>query len=309
MIAELQIGKLNGDSVRSLPIKALSTSENGWSPHPFQIVSLFEMLFGPVIHHFLGYMRDLEGYIFEITWDASQCAPKGYFEPPKIDYYRQTVNLFVQPCGMIGIDISDQVARVHEVLDQKSSDQVKKFESRFEEVKFKIEDELKRRSFLYVSPEFVKYFDQDELFGSHVKTRFPEASTEIKLAGNCYATEAYTACVFHLMRAVEIGARVLVKNLRVTKKLPRKVELCDWGELTNTLEGGLKVVAVGRRKSLKGTERSEFYNHAVSQFRNFKDAWRNNVSHTRKTYEPGQTKDIMENTRQFMQHLATRLKE
>lgn len=45
------------------------------------------------------------------------------------------------------------------------------------------------------------------------------------------------------------------------------------------------------------------------QFRNFKDAWRNNVSHTRTVYQAGQTKDIMDNTRQFMQHLAERLKE
>src|SRR5438477_6087152 len=44
MIAELQTGKLNGDPVWSLPIEALSTSENGWPPRPFQIVSLLQVV-------------------------------------------------------------------------------------------------------------------------------------------------------------------------------------------------------------------------------------------------------------------------
>lgn len=111
------------------------------------------------------------------------------------------------------------------------------------------------------------------------------------------------------MRAVEYGARAMVKALRVSKALDRRVELCVWSELIAALESGLKSAAVGRRKSLAASEKSEFYNHAVGQFRNFKDAWRNNVSHTRKTYQPGETRDILENTRQFMQHLALRLSE
>lgn len=111
------------------------------------------------------------------------------------------------------------------------------------------------------------------------------------------------------MRAVEYGARTLVKSLRVTKKLKRPVELCEWGELIKALESGLTKMATGRRKSTKVAERSEFFNHAVGQLRNFKDAWRNNVAHTRKFYQPAETKDIMDNTRQFMQHLALRMKE
>jgi hypothetical protein len=58
-----------------------------------------------------------------------------------------------------------------------------------------------------------------------------------------------------------------------------------------------------------------FYSHAVSQFGNFKDAWRNIISHgseiepNRKVYLEGETIDIMNNTPHFMQHLAKRIKE
>jgi hypothetical protein len=177
------------------------------------------------------------------------------------------------------------------------------------ELKKDISNDLSDQLFLHIPKDKAGYHLQFELFGPDVKIKFPGANEEITAAGNCYATGNNTACVFHLMRAVEHGARVMVKGLRVTKKLVRRVELCDWGDLIIALEAGLKTVAVGRRRSLKVSEKSEFYNHAVGQFRNFKDAWRNNVSHTRKVYDASETKDIFDNTRQFIHHLATRLNE
>src|SRR6266705_2818187 len=43
MIADIQTGQPSGDLVRVLSIKALPTSENGWPPRPFQIVSLLDL--------------------------------------------------------------------------------------------------------------------------------------------------------------------------------------------------------------------------------------------------------------------------
>lgn len=172
-----------------------------------------------------------------------------------------------------------------------------------------IDYELKTRTFMFMPPAEAKYYEQEELFGPEVKAKFPKANKEITTAGNCYATGNYTACVFHLMRAVECGARKMVFALKVRGQLGRPVELCDWGDLTKALDEGVKALSVGSRTKMYKKATFEFYNHAVAQFRNFKDAWRNNVSHTRKTYQAGVTKDILDNTRQFMQHLATRLKE
>jgi hypothetical protein len=182
-----------------------------------------------------------------------------------------------------------------------------KFE--LDELNSEIAAALGEKRFMRIPASDAGYYDNPELFGSEVAAKFPNANIEITEAGNCYATGNYTACVFHLMRAVEHGARAMVKGLRVSKKLKRKVELCDWGDLIGALESGLNAAAAGRRKSVAISNKSEFYNHAVGQFRNFKDAWRNNVSHVRTIYQEGQTKDIMNNTRQFMQHLATRVKE
>src|ERR1051325_4437987 len=176
-------------------------------------------------------------------------------------------------------------------------------------VKHGIYEKLEQRKFIYMPSAEAEYYDQAELFGPEVCDKFPKANKEITAAGNCYAIGNYTACVFHLMRAVEYSGRRLVIALKVQGKLGKPLALCDWGDLMRALDEGVQSLSTGSRKNTHKKATFEFYNHAVAQFRNFKDAWRNNVSHTRTTFMPGVTKDIMDNTRQFMQHLATRLKE
>ena len=268
------------------------------------------MLFAPVVHHFVEMMGYLDGYIESIDWEKIEHAPDGYFkEESRAELWGQVIDTLVEPCKSIDIDISAHAARAKAILKGKSTDQIQNLKSRFEDIRFKIEDELKKRCFLYIPAGQDTYYDHSSLFGEQVSTSFPEANNEIREAGKCYAVGSNTACVFHLMRAVEHGARVMVTELKVKKRLARPVELCDWNNLITAMESGLNAAAKGRRQSIKAAERSEFFNHAVAQFRNFKDAWRNNVAHTRKIYQPGETKDIIDNTRQFMQHLATRLKE
>lgn len=170
-----------------------------------------------------------------------------------------------------------------------------------------INKDLEEKLFLYVPPEFVKYYDQDDLFG--IKDKFPKANEEIKFAGNCYATDNYTACVFHLMRAVEISAKRMVYKMKVQHHLSKPIELCDWGQLISALEEGLKVLRIGSRTTIRQKNKYEFFNQSVGHFRNLKDAWRNNVSHSRKIYLQGETTDIINNTRSFFTHLAKKVKE
>lgn len=184
-----------------------------------------------------------------------------------------------------------------------------------EELERRIREGLARRVFMYVPPDDVRHYNQTELFGADVKTKFPKANKEITEAGNCYATGNNTACVFHLMRAVEMSARAMVRALGAGRYLVNKqgkqipVELCDWWTLVSALQKGLDDLSAGTGTSKHKKRKFEHYNHAVASFRNFKDAWRNHVSHTRELYLAGQTKDIMDNARQFMQHLAARLRE
>jgi hypothetical protein len=177
-----------------------------------------------------------------------------------------------------------------------------------------IAEALSIHKFIVLPGSDAEFYDNYLLFGFDVAKEFPQANIQIKFAGTCYAVGSYTACVFHLMRAVEVGARCMVTKLKVQRHLmrngrPMPVELCDWGMLIAALEKGMLALAQGTATSKRKKDNFEFFNHAVGAFRNFKDAWRNNVAHMRKEYKQGEAKDIIDNTRQFMQHLAIKLKE
>ena len=79
--------------------------------------------------------------------------------------------------------------------------------------------DLKKNVYLWLPITSVPYYKQESLFGLEVACVFSEANDEITLAGNCYATGSYTACVFHLMQIVEIGARSIIKDLKAEKYL------------------------------------------------------------------------------------------
>jgi len=174
--------------------------------------------------------------------------------------------------------------------------------------------------FFYLPSDQAKYYEIEDIF--NISAQFPTAAVEVRLAGNCYATGNSTACVFHLMRAVEIGAKSLVKLLGAQKYLnetvtvkgkkqvvKKPVELCDWNKLLIGINQALEVKKRGTKTNLAKKEFFEFCSHAVAQLSNFKDAWRNRVSHSNKIYGAGEARDIMENTRQFLQNLATRVTE
>jgi len=64
------------------------------------------------------------------------------------------------------------------------------------------------RHLYFLVPENRKglyYQDDRPLFGEAVANAIPNSTVEIAEAGRCFALERWTACVFHLMRAVELA--------------------------------------------------------------------------------------------------------
>ena len=287
-----------------LPLShALPTPENGWPLRPFQIVSLADMLkfeaseFFGIINRLIGVRKDLE------KTERPPLTPK---EEVDMETHMNRADFI---CAKYDIDVSYYTDRVREKINNPNR-YTFTLASAVNDVKNCIIRDLRNRKFMYIPSADSHYYDQAELFGENVADKFPTANKEVTSAGNCYATGNYTACVFHLMRAVELGARCMVKRLKVQAHLSGvPVELCEWGVIAGALQKGVDNLSSGSRTDKRKKEKHEFYSHALAVFRNFKDAWRNNVSHTRTTYMPGVTKDIMDNTRQFMQHLASRLRE
>lgn len=168
--------------------------------------------------------------------------------------------------------------------------------------------ELCDRMFLFVPAAKAQFFEQDALFGkSFHDTASPEVNSEIKAVGNCLSCDLNTAAVFHLMRMAEFGLRQLAHHLKV-KKVKRNVPL-EFGTLDEILKAvGLKITTLA--ETTRGQKRQsdlEFYSALLIDMRGFKDFWRNNVMHSRDSYDANAAMSAFGHVRDFMLRLATRV--
>lgn len=172
-------------------------------------------------------------------------------------------------------------------------------------LKTRIDDELSNRRFLAILPERTQYFRQPELFGTKVWKNFPSARYDIEEAGTCYACDRIMACAFHLMRAMEIGLRVLATSLgnpSVNANLHPSWELilrpCD--------EELKKPIA---QRSAVWRQNESFFADATANLRAVKVAWRNPTLHVEANYDEEKVYEILNAVKVFMRHLATNLSE
>jgi hypothetical protein len=164
-----------------------------------------------------------------------------------------------------------------------------------------------------VLPDYSGYVNCEDLIGGDFKIKFPSAVEDIREAGNCIAVDCGTAAVFHLMRAVEWGIRALSVELKVLD-VPRKnatipIEFAEWDKNLDQLYPAVekKVNALGPGPAKQETQ--EFYFPLLFDIKGFKDAFRNHVMHTRKTYSQKAADDVMDYVRRFFILLSTRVSE
>ena len=168
-------------------------------------------------------------------------------------------------------------------------------------------EELKDRLFLFIPPHRARYYQENETIKGDVKTAFPEATSELMHAGNCYAAGEYTAAVFHSMRAAEIALRATAKD---TGQLLKKgtLDSAEWHSLIELIDQHLKTLR-NQPKTEQRDEEIKFYSDANSQFANFKDAFRKYVAHARESYEEIPSISILHRTREFIEILSKRVSE
>jgi hypothetical protein len=82
----------------------------------------------------------------------------------------------------------------------------------------------------------------------------------------------------------------------------------DWRELIVAIGKGVEKIA-GQPRSTGREEALEFYRGALGEFEAFKDAYRNSVMHSRKSYDEHAAMSVMTHVREFMQRLSAKLDE
>lgn len=160
----------------------------------------------------------------------------------------------------------------------------------------RMQDELASGIFLMVARSKQDYFTQPDLFGQEVASKFRDANVDIAEAGKCFASGRHTACVFHLMRVMEVGLVRLAKRFKVATN-------STWGTMIRKIDGVLEP----RRKDPKRKKAAVRFDAAIAHLRSAKDGWRDRVSHSNIAYTENQAKTIFSAVEGFMMTLASLL--
>jgi hypothetical protein len=210
----------------------------------------------------------------------------------------------------LGMQISAETVREVEIEARRVS-RTRNFQwliDQVETIRNLAEKEMKGKGFFYVGAERAKFFprrDEPHLFGERVANEFPSATYEIAEAGTCLALARGSACVFHLMRVLEIGLTALGKKFGVS------MEHTNWKPAIDEIESKIRDMPndPAWRNVPDRREQQEFYAQASSHFVILKDAWRNYTMHKRGVFTEEQAERVFQNTKAFMQKLTERLSE
>ena len=169
------------------------------------------------------------------------------------------------------------------------------------ELRNRFNDDTKAISFFVIPSSKIGIYDKKHLFGDEVFSKFPSVNADISEAGKCLALDRGTACVFHLMRVVEVGLDALAKRLRIP---PQN----NWGQYLRRIAESLDA----KKKPLpKWVKRNEsFFRDSAMIIAGIKDKWRNPCVHRiNEHYTPNQAEDVFDEIKKLMVHLSTKLKE
>lgn len=208
-------------------------------------------------------------------------------------------------CKSIGLNIS---ARTVEELRASIRDKPLSYST----VSIKINDlmklidiEMEGRMFMYIPAERAQYYGIHNLFGDDVFNNFPSARFDITEAGNCFSAARGTACVFHLMRVLEIGLTALGKIFNVS------LAHTNWAPAIEECEKKIRNMNQDPTWKLLPDckDQQEFYFQAISYLGVAKDAWRNYTAHARGRYTEEEADLMIRNIRAFIKKLSERLAE
>jgi hypothetical protein len=144
-----------------------------------------------------------------------------------------------------------------------------------------------------------------ELFSPDVVNNFWSTAREIEEAAKCYVATRHTACVFHLMRVMEVGLRSLGKSLSDPDLDPKRNP--SWESILRKCDSELQKPSANRSK--EWNQDPVFFATAIANLRAVKDSWRNPTMHVEIDYDEERSRDVWNAVRSFMRHLATKLKE
>lgn len=274
-----------------------------WLENPYRLVSLLELMKAFNVRDLLFLARGLQNQA-SIIFESPQ-GPEYRFA--SVDSFRTKLWAFRELCQNLELPMSALHASqlwestgspVREQLDNGQAERISNM------LAVTVENELSLRLYFAVPPEKAKFYgDNAEPFGNTVATAFPSTSFDAGEANRCFALSRATACVFHLMRTLEIALRVFADRFSVPS------DHTNWHNVIEGIEKAVRNMGNDPHRAADWKDQQEFFSQAASHFMFLKDAWRNYTAHARGKYTDEEAETLIINVRAFVQKLATRLHE
>jgi hypothetical protein len=170
-----------------------------------------------------------------------------------------------------------------------------------------IEADLSKHTFAFVHPAKASILESLSVSPwDEIRKEFPKAEADILSAGECFAFEQNTACVFHLSRVAEYGLREVAKSVGVKlidKGKPMPIEYATWDKVISSINSKITSARLLPHGATKA-RRLQFFSNAGENCSYLKDLWRNDVAHARKDYNEGEANGVFIRVRDFMYMLC-----
>jgi hypothetical protein len=280
------IDRFGGDTSTAQPVAAY--------PHPHGLWSLWDIMLKKAALEFGRALADLRFMeIFCGNLANHQLTPAQ--QQDSREKTQDVLGNLKRICILSDIDqeIGPELDRFQAALSNESH---AKLSQRCDHLRHRIQDELENEFYLQVDRQDVQFYEKADLFGTLVTAKFPKATNDIKNAGNCIGTQQPDACIFHLMRAMEIAVRQLGRRLRITIT-PQST----WRQMTHLMDDKIKRMpeATERQKRKKND-----WEGARANLHQVGSVWRNTTMHPATSYTRSQARDIFNAVRVFMSALC-----
>ena len=208
---------------------------------------------------------------------------------------RAALNDITTLCVASGLEerIGPEVDRFEISLD---IEPLRKSAGRCDHLRERILDELKTKLYFSVPSAYKLVFDQEHPFGPKVSNKFSKSVRDAKEAAKCLALSQPTACVFHLMRAMESAVKRLAKRLGIAV-----TPQTTWRQLTASMDSKIKLMPQSTTIEKK---RKNDWEDARINLHHLGSVLRNNTMHPSSVFTQSEAAHISNATRVAMEALS-----
>lgn len=252
----------------------------------------------------------LEGIITELkAWSKLQAKGGEALTKQFLDNASILFDLAKQECAKLDLPISHSMAHSLTMdIERGKTYSIDALYTEIEALRGVIFSELSQVKFVYIPPPKAKLLGDLASRWGGIWQRFPVVEQDSRHAAECYSVEQNTACIFHLMRVTEYGLRHIAKKVGVKltdKGKPQPIEYATWDKVIAEIK---KQITAARALSHgpKKNKKLQFYSDAAENLTYVRDVWRNEISHTRKSYNEAEALGVLTRVRDFMALLASK---